>query len=324
MKQTVLIFGFFLTVYFELAAQQQSPFNQDDNTISSDTASLDNGFNPLLSTAVALPGKLELYFFNNLETKSTLRTNLFGIDTLIKTRQSRLDHILQVNYGLPIRLRLNIGADLFFAHLRVDSDVNSSLLNIISDRSNTGFTQRNFHSIAPRIRWIPFKYMPELSFQTSVRLSLLKDNLTRTQFAVERTIWQTQAIFYQHFLTNFTAQAQVSYSVLFKNKLRFQTTQLFSYSTYLIFRAYQEKIYLLGSLSYEESREFIHRKGLKRLAYDFSFGSGLYWQLSRKLGVVATTNFLIKSDLGLLTTELIPGSWFRAGLGFNLKLNYRS
>jgi hypothetical protein len=295
--------------------------NKTNSLDSINSDKLVNGFNPLLSSVVALPGKFEIYLFNTLDSKTSLRTNLSGIDTILKSKQFRFDHVLQINYGLKTKSRFNIGWEFYFSHLRNDKNINSSFLDVFRSRSTTGITKRYFHSLGPRIRWAPFAYLPELSFQSSIRFSPLRNNAIKQEFGVDRMLWQSQAIFYQHFLTFLTAQAQVGYGILFLNKNRQQFTHLFSYSTFLVLRSYREKIYLIGSVSYNEAREKTIGNGLKRNQYDFSLGPGLYWQLTKNLGMIATSDFPIAYDINSLTTEIIPNSWFKASVGLNLKVN---
>ena len=266
-----------------------------------------------------------MVFFNHLQSRELTTSGIGGDTTSRQSKYSALQHVVQLNYGLPFDLRigLNVGLDFFYAHVRSDQEVTGSFWRVVGNNDQTGVSIRALHSVGPRIRVAPIPQLPDLSFQTSIRVPVVQGQERRQALGADRVVWQTQAIFYQHFLYRMTWQFQAAYSRFFQNKARLQTHHAFSYASYVVYRFYQEKLYALGSISYGEERMKTLKNGLQRTGYDTSVGGGLYWQVDRRVSFVATAEVPVRYEIGSLSTTVNKGSWWKANVGVRYGLTNR-
>lgn len=306
-----IIFLLFFALLLSLPIFGQNYF--PEKTTVTDT---NNIFNPLLSTVVIPQKQSEIIFFNFLSSRQLETTRIIGSDTSIEnSRQSSFLHIVQFNYGLSEKWRLNMGADIFYAHVRSDSDSESSYWRVLGNQKSTGESTHGVQAIGPRLRWSPFKYVPELMLQSAVHFSVSNDLLKKRKLGLERTRWQHQVTFYQH-LFRHTWQLQADASILLENENRRQTTYSFSISSYHVFEIRPEQLFAFGSIIYSTNREKSRLGGLRQISYNLLGGVGLFWQIKpARWSMNAQYTFPISHDIGSLITEVEPGTWWNFSVG---------
>lgn len=255
-------------------------------------------------------------------TRITKRPFVERYDTTVTQSQStRLEHIIQIQYGLQRNRRLNVGVDIYASHLRTDEEIARSPFRVLGNEAEK--SRRGITAFGPRVRWMPFRNIPEFSLQGAVIFGTSNDLTTRQIFGRDRTQLLTQFTFYQRFQPWFYAFVQADVSVLLKND-DFQnntfSAPLFLYVAANIWglrsNAYP-KIYGLLSWFYA-SRYDDNTRGeewLKKRAYESQIGLGILSQLTPRWGVTLWGQKPVSHDLGSVTNEVIPGSWYGLSLG---------
>lgn len=310
----------------ELIAQADSTLQ----TIELDQQRPEILISPSLSANLIGKGQWELNIFNTLTTRDIENTRILKrpfsniYDTTITQNQfTRFENILQIQYGLRSRSRLNIGIDLYVSHLRSDTNVQSSPLRVLGNNTEGGMSRRDVSAIGPRLRWVPFRRLPELTLQGSVVFGVGSDLPTRQAYGRDRTQLLSQVTFYQRLQPWLHAFIQTDVSVFLKNddfRNNTFTFPVFFYASANIrglrSGAYP-KMYGLLSLSYA-SRYDDNTRGeewLVKRSFESQLGIGILSQLDPQWGVTLWAQKPIAHDLGSASSEVIPGSWYSLGLG---------
>ncbi len=285
---------------------------------------------PSLSANLIGKNQWEVNLFNTLTARDIENTRITRnpVDntndtTITKTQYTRLDHILQIQYGLPRHPRLNVGLDLYATHLRADTNVHSSPFRVLGNSTEGGMSRREVTALGPRVRWMPFRKIPELTVQGSVVFGLSGDLTTRQIYGRDRTQLLTQITFYQRFQPWLYAFVQMDVSVFLKNN-DFQNNTfsipLFLYASANIWGLRSNvypKVYGLFSWFYA-SRYDDHIRNeawLRKTSYESQVGIGLLSQLNPRWGITIWTQKPIAYDLGSASNKIIAGSWYSVSLG---------
>ena len=307
-------------------------FAQTDSTLQ--TIELDQQqpeilITPSLSATLIGKNQWEVNIFNTLTTRDIENTRITknpldntNDTTITQDQFTRLDHILQIQYGLPGRPRLNLGIDLYASHLRADTNVHSSPFRVLGNNTE-GVSRRDVTGLGPRVRWMPFRKVPELTIQGAVVFGLSKDLATRQIYGRDRTQLLTQITFYQRFQPWLYTFMQMDVSVFLKND-DFQNNTLsiplFLYASANIWglrsNAYP-KVYGLISWFYA-ARYDDNIRGeawLKKISYESQMGLGLLSQVSPRWGITFWAQKPVAHDLGSASNEVISGSWYTLSLG---------
>lgn len=278
---------------------------------------------PSLSATLIGKGQIEVNAFNTLSSqKIDIRNIDFQGDTsFTQSHISRLEHSLQLQYGFSLNNRINAGIDIYASHVRGDSDLEGSVWRVLGNKEGTGMSNHGISGMGPRIRWMPFKSLPEFSVQTSAVFGL-GDWDTRKAFGRERTQLLAQFVFYQRFIERLYLFASVDASIFLRNKEVNNKTSfnfpLFLFGSYNLagFGPDYPKIYGMASLSYIP--KFIDtpaKGGWQGEGYDSFAGAGLLVQLSPQLGITLWGLKPLAYNLDLASTTILPGSWYTAALG---------
>lgn len=257
--KSTLLFAFFLGLF-----GGQGLLAQPDDRLQTVMVAYDSQFvsSPTLSAILIGKGDLEINYFSGLQSRELIADNLvfnfedFTQDTLrTQTQISNLDHILQLQFGLSDNFRLNAGIDLFYSHARFDADPNGSLFRLFSSATPNTATWSGFSAIGPRVRWMPFPSIPELTVQTSLVFGLGSDE-NRAVFGRRRTQALAQVVFYQQFGGRFTAFGQLDASYFFRSETQDFSSFSFPLFTYLSAQlsgfavADYPKVFTFASFSY--------------------------------------------------------------------------
>ncbi|MBC8082588.1 MAG: hypothetical protein H7Z21_05195, partial [Hymenobacter sp.] len=273
-------------------------------------------FHPVLSAAVVAPHTAELFWLAALQVRKVTTTR--PQDTT-RVKESYAQQILQFNYGLPTKLVLNVGLDVYVVSQRIDANLNRPFWKIAGKSDAAGVSRHAVQFLAPRVRIMPFRRLPELIYQGSLLLPAMRNDQLRQQFGADRVTWQNQLIFYQHLLPRFTAQLQASYALSPRNRRRRQTTHGLAYSLVGIYRLPANRLYALASVAYGENRESSFLTRWQRVRYDVTAGAGAYWQAGPRASLVALAELPVRYDLGSLISEVQPRSWWKVTAGVNYR-----
>jgi hypothetical protein len=284
---------------------------------------------PTLSANLIGSNQWEVNIFNTLiirdieNTRINKRPFINTYDTLITQFQdTRLENIIQIQHGLPVSTRLNIGIDIYVSHIRTDNNIKSSPFRVLGNNAEGGKSRRDITALGPRARWMPFRQVPELTLQGSVVFGL--NNLsTRKIYKRDRTQMLTQVTFYQRFQPWLYGFVQTDASVFLKND-DFQnntfTFPVFLYASANIWglrsNAYP-KLYGLLSWSHASSYDdnIRGKEGLTKRSFESHVGIGILSQLDPQWGIQLWSYKPISHNIGSASNEVIPGSWYGLSLG---------
>jgi hypothetical protein len=325
MKARILYLFMVLFLSHGLFAQNDSTLQ----TIQFDSEQPEILLSPSLSANLIGSNQWEINIFNTLITRNLENTRIQKrpfVDlydtTITQNRSTRLENIIQIQHGIPGISRLNFGVDFYFSHVRGDSDISSSPFRVLGNNSETGTSIRNFSAIGPRIRWMPFRKLPELTVQGSVVFGV-NDPVRRTTYGRDRTQAMTQFTFYQRFRPWLYAFVQSDVSVFLRNDNFRNNT--FSFPVFLFASANiwglrsnaYPKIYALVSWS-NASRYDDNTRGedwLVKRSSESQMGVGLLSQWSPQWGVTLWSQKPISYESGYASYTVIPGSWYTLSLG---------
>lgn len=329
-------------ILFILIVYSHVLFAQNDSTLQ--TIKLDSVpsqifLSPIISANLIGSNQWEINVFNTLTTRSLENTRIQKrpfVDeydtTITQNKFSGLINIIQIQHGISDLPRLNFGVDLYFSHVHGDSNMNSSLFRVLGNNEETGFTERGFSAIGPRIRWIPFRRLPEFTVQSSLVFGV-GNSTRRTMFGRDRIQSLSQFTFYQRLRPWLYAYVQTDFSVYIKNDNYRNNT--FSVPVFLLASAniwgvrsnQYPKLYTLVSWSYA-SRYDDNIRGedwLVKRSYESQIGLGLLSQWNPQLGISLWAWKPITYELGSASNTVIPNSWYSIGIGiryvWNSKLN---
>jgi hypothetical protein len=155
----------------------------------------ENLFQPNFSNLLMPRGYTEVLVNNSLlSSNSAWDSEGDAVDFL---RRYTYNYVtLIANAGLSRSNRFNGGLEMHFARAYVDSESESSPLNIFK-KSPAGFIDREgaLTSIGPRIKWRPFKHNLNFVYTSTVQVSLLDDDEDQNLLVQSPLTWGNQFLY---------------------------------------------------------------------------------------------------------------------------------
>jgi len=142
-------------------------------------------------------GEWETLAFFNLYTQTEVTDRSGDIQSLGQ-RQTFLNANFQFTYGVSKTGRFNIGLDLMVNRAVYDSDEGSPL-KVISGSAD--FSRTVVSAIGPRIRFVPFAKLSNLSIESSFLIPIAESMESPQFVAHDRYTWWTR-LFYDYKITN--------------------------------------------------------------------------------------------------------------------------
>ena len=145
-------------------------------------------------------GQVEVKVFNNLYTQTAFRDNERN-KVELGQKETFFTGIFQFNYGVSQDRRWNLGFELDYQAVRLDSDEGSSPLRVLGNSpDNLIFTKNALTYFGPRVRFAPFKNIPKFSLTSTLQIPLSNDlelfaDGQRRFLAHNRVNWWTQFFF---------------------------------------------------------------------------------------------------------------------------------
>ncbi len=282
---------------------------------------------PNVSSSLLLQGDMEIGLTQGMFTQDReLIENRAPKPDTSYLQISQLFHFLQLNYGLSSYL--NVGLDMEYRHVRVDSDPDVSPLAVFGKPDANSLVTRGLSAVGPRVRWVPFKGLPELSVQSAALFPTISDTLTQQSLGRDRLQWQNQLIFYQR-IGGAYVFLQADASLFPANQRRLQTTYSFPLNVYLMAPIWRTrgfvfpKVYGLISVSSTSNYEYNQiLDALERLSFDRRLTIGLSSRLTPSIDVTLIYLLPIAQDIGSVVASVVPGTDY--GIGITLRYIYRS
>ena len=244
-KPLLLCLGALLVVCFSYSLSAQNPFEGG----SDDESTFFIGVSPV----VLQKESIEVNFINSLSSFWLAFREyvpaLNGSRIANRSRFTRLDHSLQVNYGFNNAGRWDLGAELRYAHVRLDDAARNSPLKVLGSDTETGNSYHGLGTLGLRFRAMPFESLPELTAQASLHFPIAKDEDIREKLAMDRTELSLLGTFYQPLNTNTYYFLQGEWRTRFSNSENGQTAHALSGGAHLIFDVYDQRIYLFPGIT---------------------------------------------------------------------------
>ena len=137
-------------------------------------------------------GTWDFLSFYSIYTQTQVRDRE-GDEVALGQRQTFLNAMYQVTYGVSESGRFNIGFDVHVNRAYYD-DSEGSPLNVLSFNSGD-FSRTVVSAIGPRIRFVPVASIPTLSIQSSFLFPVASDLESPFFTAHDRYTWFTQLFF---------------------------------------------------------------------------------------------------------------------------------
>ncbi|MEQ9261719.1 MAG: DUF547 domain-containing protein [Owenweeksia sp.] len=242
-------------------------------------------------------GQWDLKNFNNFysETKGK-----FNGEEFEKPRENFFTSTFEAFYGASKNARFNLGLIVNLKSTTKSNDsVSKGFFSPIAFQNQTGISRSGIGSIAPSIRFVPFKKIANFSMQTSFFIPLLEEESAEGVFLDRKSyLWDTRFFFDKGFWNQqFQIFTEVDLQYFFgdknagfaNNSLGVPVSAFLSYFPADWFTVYgQLQRYFLIDLGNEFSQEFTQ------------LGSGMKFQLNPVLNLeVSYTSFISGRDSGL-------------------------
>ncbi len=250
-------------------------------------------------------GQVNVQLFNNLYTQTAFRDNEGNLVKL-NNRSNYFGSLLQVFVGVDKKNRINVGFDVNFKSVRIDANENSSPFKVLLFESNN-FSRTAITSVGPKIKWAPFKKLPDFSVQTSFWIPLKSNSESNPWLDYNRYTSWTQ-IFYSHMLNSkFQFFYELDAFARIKKESA-QNNQLSTPATFIVSYFPTSKLTFYSLLQY--SPFYTYNKGVKINSYYAQAGLGAKYQISKTL------------QLELLYTDFFASRGNGAGTTYNLGIRY--
>ncbi|NVK52772.1 MAG: hypothetical protein HWD85_07535 [Flavobacteriaceae bacterium] len=242
-------------------------------------------------------GQWDIKWFNNLYTETKF-ANSSGAKTS-KARENYFTSSIEAFTGISENNRVNIGAIIEY---RSNTKGGRQALSVFSFKDDPATERKGITSIAPAIKFQPFKNIGNFSIQTAIHIPLVK-NETENGVFLDQTAWAFQnRLFYDYsFNSQWQLFAELNTEYNFGSKASFaNNTVVFTPGVFLSYFP-SSKSTILGLVQ--------HSQRFGNFTQDYTaLGFGGKYQLTSTLNLETIyTNFVRGTDNGL-------GQTFNIGL----------
>ena len=231
-------------------------------------------------------------------------------------RFTRLDQALRVSYGFAKNKRWDLGAELRFAHVRLDDEARSSPFRALGGDTPSGNTYRGLSLMGLRARFMPFGSLPELTLQATAFFPIARQEESRQHLDAQRTSMGLLATFYQPFNDRTTYFLQADWQSRISNNENPKTTHSTSLGGYLVFKLFGgDSWHLFPGVTYAATLQPYSGGGLRKVNQQLLGGLGLLYQPEQQFGIYlnAQTPFILES--GSQYVEWVRSSFSAVSLG---------
>jgi hypothetical protein len=242
-------------------------------------------------------GQWDIKWFNNLYTETKFANN--SGTSITKARENYFTSTVEAFTGVSENNRVNIGA---IVEYRSNTTGGRKALSVFSLKDDPNSERKGITSIAPAIKFQPFKNIGNFSIQTALHIPLVK-NETENGVFLDQTAWTFQnRLFYDYsFNSQWQLFAELNTEYNFGDDASFaNNTIVFAPGVFLSYFPNSD-FTILGLAQ--------HSQRFGDFTQDYTaLGFGAKYQLSSKLNVETIyTNFVRGTDNGL-------GQTFNIGL----------
>jgi hypothetical protein len=209
MKKSLCLMALMIFMSFARQAFSQE-INQEKLIRMRD--SLDNLLivNPSASAILVKSRQVEAYLFGSFLSNKEFNDKE-GKRSAFPGKQLLFNTLLQINYGISPKGRLNVGIDMSYRSYRYDNSKDNSVFSVL------GGNPSNVNSLAyigPRIRLQPFKRVYNFTYQMYAWLPVA-DEFTQRSLGTSKINWGHTFFYYKYFNQRIGLFAQANLALAF-------------------------------------------------------------------------------------------------------------
>jgi hypothetical protein len=234
-------------------------------------------------------------------------------------RFSRFDQSLRVSYGFDKDKRWDLGAELRYAHVRLDDEARSSPFRALSSKNEgTGETYRGPTQLGVRARFMPFGELPELTLQASASFPVVKEEALRQRLDAQRAQAGLLATYFQSFNDRASFFLQADWQTRFRNGENAATTHSASLGGYLVFGLFGGDAWSLFPGVVFGSTLQAYGGNLNRANQQLLGGLGMLYRPTEQLGIFLNGQVPFILESGSQYVEWVRPSYSAISLGARL------
>ena len=257
---------------------------------------------PAVSMILIKKTEVEINLFNSILSATEYRDDL-GTLKKLNARTTYMYNIMQVSYGVSQKLRVNIGFDVNLISGRIDHDPTTSIFKVFNSHTKLPSKYASaISSVAPRVRWQPFKRNMNFVIQSSFIIPAVSNDEKKDVLGQNQVSFSAQFLYSQSLSKHFFLFGQLSL------QYGFSTSRIYSatYTPLAIYLSYvpTKRMVLFALVNYIPV--FQKNTNWRYQSYALAAGGGLQYSISR--------SFLINS----FYTNIFEGKNYGNYTGFNL------
>ncbi len=306
-----------LCFIFIMAALPHRSLGQDTSALPS-LDSLPTLFLGSLSPVVLDKDGVEVNNFNSLTSfwlaVQETPPELSGAAVTNRYRSTYFINYVRVSYGFSYSKRWDLGAEFRFARQRLDDDATNSPLKIFDSDSPSSTTYSGLTMVGARVRYMPFRSVPELTLQGALTFPVAKQEM-KDALKLDRTEFDFGATYYKDLNKSIYYFLQSNWMMRFAKAEDERTTHLWSASAFLVKSLFYHRVYLYPGLTYAGLFQNFSESGFSQVNYQVLGGLGMQYQPVRifSISIYGQIPFILES--GSDTTEWVRESYSSWTLG---------
>lgn len=237
-------------------------------------------------------------------------------------RTTQLQHILRVQYGFSQNRRWDLGAEIRYAHVRLDDEARSSPFRVLEGDTPSGETNRGLSHAGIRLRATPVGNVPELTLNANVLFPVASNDELKRDLLAQRTQIGLGLNYFHQLNPATFAFLSGEWRTHFKNDdENLNTLHQPTASAYLVFDlTNNRKWFIFPGMSYTPTLQKLRNGDLGKINQVLFGSAGLLYQPGPAFSVTLNVNYPF-----ILETENVLINWVResftgVSLGFRVML----
>lgn len=232
-----------------------------------------------------------------------------------RKRFTSVEHLIRASYGFSKNKTWDLGMELKITEARVDEAARSSPFRVFGNSEVGGKSYRGLSSIGLRARMMPFKKIPELTFQATAAYPMARQAENRAIFNAQSTqLGLAATYFVQSGERNFYF-FQADWGVRLRNDEALRTQHSPALSAVMVIKLWDEEWFIYPGLSYGTTLQQFSNGGLYRMNQSLFGTGGVFYQPSPQFSVFLNFQLPLIYSSTLRSVELVRESYSGFTLG---------
>lgn len=239
---------------------------------------------------------------------------LNGAAVTNRYRATYLIDYARISYGFSYSKRWDLGAEFRFTRQRLDDDATNSPSKIFGSDSPSSKTYSGLSMVGARVRYMPFRSIPELTLQGALTFPVAKQEM-KDALKLDRVEFDVGATYYKGLNQSVYYFLQSNWMMRFAKAEDERTTHLWTASAFLVKSLFYHRVYLYPGLTYAGLFQNFSDSGFSQVNYQVLGGLGVQYQPVRifSVSIYGQIPFILES--GSETTEWVRESYSSWTLG---------